>query len=77
MFHTLKSGATVCSYARDYLRSSLYYMPTRANSSPITRIFAVNIAKSTSIGGCSGPARPAMSRSCKALPDRFSHGPLG
>lgn len=77
MLHTLRTGATARSYAREYLRSSFYYMPTRANSSPIARIFAVNIAKSTSIGGCSGPARPAKSRSCRTLPDRFSHGTLG
>lgn len=77
MIHTLRSGATACSYARDYLRSSFFYMPRRGISSPIARILAVNIAKSTSIGGCSDQARPAMSRLCKALPDRFSHGSLG
>ena len=77
MIHTLRSGAAACSYARDYLHSSFFYMPTLANSSPITRIFAVNIAESTSIGGCSGAASPAMSRSCKDLTYRFSSRAVG
>src|SRR3546814_13116872 len=47
-------------------------IPAQGLLSPIARIFAGHIAKSTSIGGWSATAHAAMSRSCKALPFRFS-----
>ena len=72
MLYTLRRRGIGALRVRQYLRRSFRTMPSSANLSPITRILAVIIAESTNIEGCSCPARPPLSRLCKALPARFS-----
>src|SRR3546814_9743097 len=60
----------ISDWSSDVCSSDL--IPAQGLLSPIARIFAGHIAKSTSIGGWSATAHAAMSRSCKALPFRFS-----